>query len=294
MINPGVVTLASLNNFAYVDFPYRFCIEDNIGESIHIHYKDIRLDLTIQEFRELAEKMTYCIDELIKVDGFSSRSFAPVHLVEISKYLPLLRSVESKEVFLEDIIVDTFDDDGNPAMLPLKYSRVYKALCGIFEENNRRNVQYNYFKKGEASKMSNMDRVLFNLEQIKKHGYPYKGEYIRINEKNEIADGQHRAACLYFLHGNIKVPVKILHFESEDENAVQIEQKSWSLLEHELWEKSYRTNAFSKKCKDFIWAFATKFGWCTWNKSEWDKSDILNRLDDMKNRINNIEKIIKR
>ena len=67
MINPGVITLSSLDGFENksVVFPYRFCIEDNIGESIHIHYKNIRLDLTTKEFSELASQMENCIDSLI-------------------------------------------------------------------------------------------------------------------------------------------------------------------------------------------------------------------------------------
>lgn len=38
MSNPGVLSLASLEA---VGADYRFEIEDNIGEAIHIHYKDI-------------------------------------------------------------------------------------------------------------------------------------------------------------------------------------------------------------------------------------------------------------
>lgn len=49
MINPGVISLASLQDFKNLCFPYRFEIEDNIGEAIHIHFKDIRLDLTTAE-----------------------------------------------------------------------------------------------------------------------------------------------------------------------------------------------------------------------------------------------------
>lgn len=51
MSNPGVLSLASL---APVGADYRFEIEDNIGEAIHIHYKDIRLDLTVDEFYKIA------------------------------------------------------------------------------------------------------------------------------------------------------------------------------------------------------------------------------------------------
>jgi len=32
-------------------------IEDNIGESIHIHYRNVRIDLTISEFVKLADEL---------------------------------------------------------------------------------------------------------------------------------------------------------------------------------------------------------------------------------------------
>lgn len=32
-------------------------IEDNVGESIHIHYRDLRIDLTIDEFGTLAKRL---------------------------------------------------------------------------------------------------------------------------------------------------------------------------------------------------------------------------------------------
>lgn len=32
-------------------------IEDNVGESIHIHYRDLRIDLTISDFDSLTKKL---------------------------------------------------------------------------------------------------------------------------------------------------------------------------------------------------------------------------------------------
>ena len=71
MSNPAVLSLASLEKNE--EFNGRFEIEDNIGEAMHVHYKDIRLDLTVKEFYEIAGKMGTIIDELVTVDGFSCR-----------------------------------------------------------------------------------------------------------------------------------------------------------------------------------------------------------------------------
>jgi len=35
----------------------RFEIEDNIGEGIHIHYKNFRIDMSINDFKKFAETL---------------------------------------------------------------------------------------------------------------------------------------------------------------------------------------------------------------------------------------------
>ena len=37
--------------------PSLFCLEDNIGESIHLHYRNTRLDFTVEDFKEFAETL---------------------------------------------------------------------------------------------------------------------------------------------------------------------------------------------------------------------------------------------
>lgn len=39
-------------------------IEDNIGESIHIHYNSFRIELTIEEFRRLSEELSQAKEEI--------------------------------------------------------------------------------------------------------------------------------------------------------------------------------------------------------------------------------------
>lgn len=105
MSNPGVLSLASLEA---VGADYRFEIEDNIGEAIHIHYKDIRLDLTVAEFYDIAEQMDKMIDMVVDVEGFSSKDYDPVNLVGLAACLPDLVKVTEDEVWLADLLVDTY------------------------------------------------------------------------------------------------------------------------------------------------------------------------------------------
>lgn len=233
MVNPGVVNLADLNHIENMKFPYRFCVEDNIGESIHIHYKDIRLDLTVEEFSALAQQMAEVIDGIVQADGFCSKDFDPVFLVGISPALADLEKVEKREVFLEDILVGTKDENGKTAYKDIRHSRVFKALCGLSHENDAHSVQFNFFQKGTVTKLSNKERIQWQLERIKEKGYPADGELITLTKENKIIDGQHRAACLYFQNGNIKIPVRTLVFKNS-ENTSNLQADAWKELEKEI------------------------------------------------------------
>ena len=62
-VNAGVVVLSTtfLQN---TTMNGRLDIEDNIGEGIHIHYKNMRLDFTIKDFLHLAEACDKALHEL--------------------------------------------------------------------------------------------------------------------------------------------------------------------------------------------------------------------------------------
>lgn len=212
MSNPAVMLLASLKEIS--GFPYRFEIEDNVGEAIHIHYKDIRLDMTIQEFHELADALRGIFTDLVGNEKFHIEDFDAGNLVWLAQSLIDLENIAEEEVYLEDILVDTYDEEGNVVYKPLPYSRVLKALHGDTAENDARR-QINYFMANGCERETNEERIHYNMEQIKKDGYPRNGELILLRPDNTIIDGQHRASCLYYLYGNIKVPVRKLYFKEQ-------------------------------------------------------------------------------
>lgn len=207
-----MMLLASLKEIS--GFPYRFEIEDNVGEAIHIHYKDIRLDMTIQEFHELADALRDIFTDLVANDKFHIEDFDAGNLVWLAQPLIDLEDIVEEEVFLEDILVDTYDEDGNVVYKPLPSSRVLKALHGDTAENDARR-QINYFMANGCERATNQERIYYNMEHIKKDGYPRNGELILLRSDNTIIDGQHRASCLYYLYGNIKVPVRKLYFKEQ-------------------------------------------------------------------------------
>ena len=261
MSNPGVRALASLKP---VGVPWRFEIEDNVGEAIHVHYRDIRLDLTIKEFYALAEKAEKCINSLVSnradrdVEGFSASDFDPVNLVGLAGILPDIERITYDEVYLEDLLVDTTDpvlpepsekyrggyssnmeistkaDQNGEFIRPLPESRIVKALNGRTHENDVRS-QVNYYDGATGSVLSNEERLEYNLQKIKEEGYPGKSGNSLItlfNDSNRIYDGQHRAGCLYYLNGNIKVKVRRLwfkNFHSSDDSNVGANETSYEM-----------------------------------------------------------------
>lgn len=68
-------------------------------------------------------------------------------------------------------------------------------------------------------KVSNYKRIHDVIYMIKKYKYPYNNQYIIVyNNEFEIRDGQHRAASLRYLYGNIKIPIMRIYFNLEKFN----------------------------------------------------------------------------
>ena len=62
MSNPAVITLANASS-RKGKFK-RFVIEDNIGESMHLHIDNMRVDFTIKEFLEFSQMIRESLTEL--------------------------------------------------------------------------------------------------------------------------------------------------------------------------------------------------------------------------------------
>jgi hypothetical protein len=187
----------------------------------------------VAEFYEIAEKMERIIEELVNVEGFLCRDFDAVNLVGLAGILSDLERITYDEIYLEDLIVDTYDEMGKPILVSLKDSRVVKALNGKSAENNMRK-QVNYYTAEEVRRQTNAERLEYNLKKVQEEGYPVNNELILLfNESNRIYDGQHRASCLYYLYGNIKVKVRRLWFKegrySDTEKSGFVQEQQYAL-----------------------------------------------------------------
>lgn len=201
MSNPGVIQLFGFG-YKVNDVPHSFRVEDNIGEAIHFHFDNMRLDLTVKEFREFADDMLDAITAAVNAKGFDARKQDLESLFRHADQLPFLREVRIEYMPVKDIIVDTLDKNGNVVFRYLKHSRVVKALRGDYAENDMRGQQ-------NLIGQNNLQRLLSIFDSVRKNGYPLNGELITLyNNQNIIHDGQHRAASIYVLNPEAVVPVQ--------------------------------------------------------------------------------------
>lgn len=198
MSNPAVIKLQS----GHIN-KSKVWLDDNFGESIHVHIDDIRVDLTVNEFRQLYEDVCIALTSLINVDNLNIREIDPVFLsVMLRPYLPKLKKVSFDKVRLNDLLAPYHD-----YIYRLSESVGVKALKGISNEGDGS-------RKSNHIGQSEKERMQVVLDSIKANGYPFKNNYIILfGDDNVIRDGQHRASCLYFLYGDIEIPVMRLYFD---------------------------------------------------------------------------------
>ncbi len=99
MSNPGVITLTEKK----IGLRNTFRVEDNLGEAIHIHYNNIRIDLTVRELFQIADICDETIYDLVKAPGFEMDEFDGDFLVKYSKQLIDLKEVKKDKVKVKSL-----------------------------------------------------------------------------------------------------------------------------------------------------------------------------------------------
>lgn len=212
MSNPAVIVLSKYRG------KNSFIIEDNIGESIHLHYNSLRVDLTTEEFLKLEATIKHCLQELIEIENFDITYFDPAFLKSIAVFLPDIERISVEDIEIDKLIIQRKGMFGLPILSPIYKSRVLKALKGDPKENNQY-IQANLFNK------TNQERVDDVSQLVKELGYPYNNKYIILfNNQNVIRDGQHRASALIFNGHKGSIPIIRLYFKNGKYN---IPKKPW-------------------------------------------------------------------
>lgn len=211
MSNPGVIYLTN----TVLSSGKNFRVEDNIGEAIHIHYDEIRIDLEVFEFLNLAEVFKKTFNEFIDVENFNIEDYDLLFLSDISKYLSDLIEIEYTKINLKDVLVKTKNIFGLPVVKKLKYSRVVKALNGR-EKELKSYHQENYIGIDNFERLNSLRSSLENSNYQLNNKIP-----VFFNNQNHIRDGQHRAGIIYKNKGNIEIPIIRLKFKNNRYNATR-------------------------------------------------------------------------
>lgn len=202
-------------------------IEDNLGESIHIHIGDFRISLSVEEFYFMVNQVEKGAEELLSLDGINLKMFDKTAFDWdwIHRYQEI-ENIEFVNVRLGDLLTkgeSEFSPDLD-RIVSVADSRCYKALKGDYSELERC-AEKNVFGVTKIQRINNVCSL------IREKGYPYDDKYIIVNQYNQIYDGDHRAACLLHLKGqNEIIPVLKITFKNElsIEDQKQSEKKEYA------------------------------------------------------------------
>lgn len=205
MSNPAVIKLASGKVGKS-----KVWLDDNYGESIHLHIDDMRVDLTVEEFSNLYSDLCDILNDLVGVENLDFRTIDPTFLsTMLWKELPNIESARLDKVQLVDLLAPFHNK-----VFKLEDSVGVRALKGD-SKIGLGNRKSNLISQTEHERMSEL------LESVREHGYPYNHHYIILyGDDNIIRDGQHRASCLYYLEGNKEIPVLRLYLRNYKSPAI--------------------------------------------------------------------------
>lgn len=216
MSNPGVITLASLRgagpNIKRLD------IEDNIGEAIHIHWNNFRVDMTIEEFLAFSEEIIQCENELMAMNGVDLSGFDAYFLFRMGSLIQKISTIHIENHKLKNLrcLVRTKIPKLGTLLLPkpIDQTPAFLYLAG-------KSARFIDYEQDAYPGLDNESRSRSLEKSIRDNGYPSGNEFITLfGHQKYVRDGQHRAAVLAAIHGlDYEVPVKVVLFKD----------RSWAL-----------------------------------------------------------------
>ena len=211
MSNPGVLTLVDIGR-RQAKFK-RFRIEDNIGESVHIHLDEMRFDFTVSEFITFSKIIRKSIDELDLFKGYSIDDFDESFLHNCSRHLKNLVNIKIEKIKISELkCIDRFSIAKGlnlTRLVDVAHCSAYRYLNG--KENSFENYpQYNYFNTTNVKRLRELKESLTKV-------YPKGNNFVSLfNGQNIVMDGQHRVAILATIYGmGAEIDVMRLNFNGK-------------------------------------------------------------------------------
>lgn len=209
MSNPAVFRLNKSNIRGNV-----ISIEDNIGESIHIHMGLVRFDLTTEELNNITQTLLTVLNDQIAVEGFNLHEQNEYFLERIALGIPYIESVEddylepaSLRYLYENEVGDIVEDfvDKTP---------LYRYYCGATDVMNDYEIKRDIWETKEEA----LDRVRTSRNSV-----------IYVNERNLILDG-YKSICVGLAMGDLPQRIKVKRIKSSRDELTCIlakEKREW-------------------------------------------------------------------
>jgi ADP-heptose:LPS heptosyltransferase len=186
----------------------RLQIEDNIGEAIHIHYRNLRCDFSTRDFLHLAQKMR---ESLLPLGPLLHRSAEWTGKIDqsygnaLGSLTQAVRKARLEWLHLDELRI-VLKKSGKWHFASIQESPVWGLLSGDAKQYHAYQEQFSKTRRSHTEFYELVKSVLVN-------GYPFQGQFIMLHDGEPcIRDGQHRAAILRYFFGNIKILVCILEF----------------------------------------------------------------------------------
>lgn len=248
MSNPAVITLASIRRSKSSGLQ-RIDIEDNIGESIHIHLNGLRIDLSISDFFGLAESLDGVFENLMEDSPMTGYRFDPYFLYRIRRLVPDLEKITLEKRRICDLKVlklrGNTHGGRNGYCVPISVlnSPAYRFLA-------KKSVEFLNYKQDGYKLDNNVERLRELEDSIERGGYPVNGSYVVLFGKEEfVRDGQHRLAVLAKKYGfHAEIDVMVMHFRGSAWKLKPVRQ----LL---VWMGRFLRNRISRFARDRYYRF---------------------------------------
>ena len=161
-------------------------------------------DFEICEFESICNDIVWFLAQNYNVGDFDLLKIDAMYLEQILGIdLPFIVSAKIEMIQMEDLRNFSVE---NPCGIPLIEGRYYKQISTDSYINYPNHIN-NFIGQ------TNEERTRTVLETMKESNYAKNGKYIILyNDSNVIRDGEHRAAALYHLYGNIEIPVLRIKF----------------------------------------------------------------------------------
>ena len=172
--------------------------------NVHIKCKYGIETLSIVEFEKQCDAMWDALASMYDTEDFQVKTIDARYLEQILGIdLPFIMNAKIEMIKMEDLRNFSV---GNPKGIHLRKGRYYKQISTDSYINYPNHIN-NFIGQ------TNEERTKAVLESMKESNYATNGKYIVLyNDSNVIRDGEHRAAALYHLYGNIEIPVLRIKF----------------------------------------------------------------------------------